>query len=58
MTIKEVAENWILNADTSDLTPIDIKTARQYVSWMDPDQTPEDMTPEAFMNAYNSLVRT
>lgn len=56
MTIKEIAMNWIENADT---TPdiIDIETAEQYISWMDPEQIPEDMTPEAFMNAWNDIIR-
>ena len=57
MTIKEIAMNWIENADT---TPdiIDIEMAEQYISWMDPEQIPEDMTPEAFMNAWNDIIRT
>lgn len=58
MTISELAMNWIENADT---TPdiIDLDTATQYISWMDPDSDlPEDLTPETFMEAWNEIIRS
>ena len=57
MTVKQLAINWIENADTVPVPEIDIETARQYVSWMDPDTVPEDITPEAFMAAWNDVIR-
>jgi len=57
MTIRELAKNWIDNADT---TPgmIDLKTAAQYIDWMDKDEDlPEDLTPESFMEAWNDTIR-
>lgn len=56
--IREIAQNWIENADHSPVEPIDIETAKQYISWMDPDTVPENMTPEAFMEVWNDIVRT
>lgn len=57
MTIKELAQNWIENADT---TPGEIttETAAEYIGWMDKDSDlPEDLTPEAFADAWNEIVR-
>lgn len=57
MTVKELARNWILCADE---TPgeIDLATARVYVDSMDPGEgVPESLTPEAFMAAWNDLIR-
>jgi len=56
MTIKELAMNWIENADT---TPGEItaEQAAEYISWMDPDtDLPEDLTPEAFAAAWNEVI--
>lgn len=52
-TIKEIAYSWICNADT---TPgkIDLETAKQYVDWMD--DKPLTITPEKFMDAWNSII--
>jgi hypothetical protein len=57
MTIRELAQNWIENADT---TPEEIttETAAEYIGWMDKDSDlPEDLTPEAFAEAWNDIVR-
>lgn len=57
MTVRELAQNWIENADVSPVPEIDIETAKQYISWMDHDtELPEDLTPENFMNAWNDIV--
>lgn len=57
--IKNLAQNWIDNADTTPVPEIDIETAEQYISWMDPDTNlPEGLTPEAFMEAWNDIIRT
>lgn len=55
MTIRDLALNWIENADS---TPgqIDIETAAQYISWIDPEQLPDDITPKSFMDAWNDIV--
>ena len=56
MTIMELAQNWIENADT---TPTRISAARaaEYIGWMDPDSDlPDDLTPEAFAAAWNSII--
>ena len=56
MTIKELATNWIENADT---TPgiITVEQAAEYISWMDPDaELPEGLTPETFAEAWNEVI--
>ena len=55
MTIKELAQNWIENADT---TPerITVDQAAEYIGWMDKDSLPEGLTPEAFAAAWNDIV--
>lgn len=53
--IREIAKTWIDNADTTP-EKIDIETAKQYVAWMDPETTPAEMTPEAFMEAWNDII--
>lgn len=58
MTIRELALNWIEHADGTP-TEIDLDTASTYISWMDPDVgLPEDLTPEAFMEAWNDIIRS
>lgn len=58
MTIKELAMNWIENADVSPVPEITAETAEQYISWMDSDtDLPDDLTPEAFADAWNSIIR-
>lgn len=57
MTIRELAQNWIENADT---TPEEIttETAAEYIGWMDKDSDlPEGLTPEAFAEAWNNIIR-
>lgn len=57
MTIRELAQNWIENADETpgEITP---ETAAEYIGWMDKDSDlPEDLTPEAFAEAWNDIVR-
>lgn len=56
MTIKELATNWIENADT---TPVEItvEQAAEYISWMDSDtDLPEGLTPENFAEAWNEVI--
>ena len=58
MTIRELATNLIEHADT---TPdvIDLDTAKDYISWMDPDtDLPEDLSPETFMDTWNDIIRS
>jgi hypothetical protein len=54
MTIKEIAQNWIENADTTP-DEITVETAAQYIDWME--DKPEGITPELFADAWNSIVR-
>lgn len=57
MTIREIAQNLIENYDVSPVPNIDIKTACEYVSWMDPDMNlPEDLTGESLMIAWNDII--
>lgn len=60
MTIRELATNLIEHADdTRDLVEIDLDRATQIVGWLDPDtDLPEDLTPEAFMEVWNDLIRS
>lgn len=56
MTIRELAINWMENADTTP-SEIDLDTAADYVSWMDPEtDLPGDLTPETFMAAWNDII--
>lgn len=58
MTIRDLALNLIEHADTTPET-IDIETAAQYLSWLDPDSDlPEDLSPEPFMEAWNEIVQS
>jgi len=60
MTIRELATNLIEHADdTRDLVEIDLDRAAQLVGWLDPESDlPEDLTPEAFMEVWNDLIRS
>jgi len=56
MTIRELAQNWIENADTTP-EAITVEQAAQYISWMDPDDDlPEGLTPEAFAESWNDII--
>ena len=56
MTIMELAQNWIENADDTP-TRISVERAAEYIGWMDPDSDlPEDLTPEAFADAWNRII--
>lgn len=60
MTIKELAQNWIENDRTGDYynREITIEEASDFVSMIDPEVVEEtNATPEAFMEAWNSIVR-
>ena len=58
MTIRKLALNWIEHADNTP-TEIDLDTASAYIGWMDPEtDLPEDLTPEAFMEAWNDIIRS
>jgi len=61
MTIKELALELILNDRTGDYCnrKITAEEATSFISWMDPDvleYLTEDITPEAFMEAWNDIV--
>ena len=56
--IRNAARTWIENADISPVPEIDTETARQYLSWMDPETLPEGINPENFAAAWNDIVRT
>lgn len=57
MTIRELALNLIEHAD-EELAEIDLDRATEIISWLDPDSNlPEDLTPEAFMEAFNEIIR-
>jgi hypothetical protein len=57
MTIRELALNWIENADTTP-TIIDLETAKQYIGCMDPDSepAPDSIDPVEFMEAWNDII--
>ena len=59
MTIRELAMNWIENADTCPVEEIDLDLATTYVESMDndDDDLPEGLTPESFMAAWNDIIR-
>ena len=61
MTIKKLALELILNDRTGDYCnrKITAEEATNFISWMDPDvleDLTEDITPEAFMEAWNDIV--
>lgn len=61
MTIEELAQNWMENDRTGDYygREITLDEAKDLVSYMDPDvlaDLDEQITPEKFMDAWNSLV--
>ena len=57
MTIRELAMNWIENADTATPTFITVAQAADYVGWMDKDSDlPEGLTPETFAEAWNDII--
>ena len=58
MSIRELALNLIEHADTAP-HEIDLARAAELISWLDPDAgLPEDLTPEALMEAWNDIVRS
>lgn len=57
MTIRELATNLIEHADEAP-SVIDLDRAAQIIGWMDPAfGLPDDLTPEAFMAAWNEIVQ-
>lgn len=61
MTISELAMNWIVNDTTGEFCnrQITIDEATAFIENMDPDvleDLTEDITPEAFMEAWNDIV--
>ena len=57
MTIRELATQLIDHADTVPGT-IDLARAAEIISWLDPAAgLPDDLTPEAFMDAWNDIIR-
>jgi hypothetical protein len=56
MTIRELAMNLIEHADETP-SVIDLDRATEIIGWLDPDSDlPEDLTPEAFMEAFNDII--
>lgn len=58
MTIRELALNLIEHAgETPDI--IDLARSAQLIGWLDPDTgLPDDLAPEAFMEAWNDIIRS
>lgn len=57
MTIRELALNLIEHADETP-SEIDLDRAAEIIGWLDPDSgLPEDLTPSAFMDAWNDIIR-
>lgn len=61
MTISELAMNWITNDTTGEFynRQITLDEATAFIESMDPDileDLTEDITPEAFMEAWNDIV--
>ena len=61
MTIKELAKNWMENDRTGDYydRKITLEEAKTFVGYMDSDildELDEQITPEKYMDAWNSLV--
>lgn len=58
MSIYELALNLIEHADETP-EEIDLNRAAEIIGWLDPDSDlPEDLTPEAFMAAWNDIIRS
>lgn len=58
MTIRELALNLIEHADTSPVEKIDLDRSAEIIGWLDPDSgLPEDLTQEAFMEAWNDIIQ-
>lgn len=56
MTIRELALNLIEHADEAP-TEIDLDRSAEIIGWLDPDtDLPENLTPDAFMAAWNDIV--
>ena len=57
MTIRELAMNLIEHADESPVEKIGLARAAEIIGWLDKDSDlPEDLTPEAFMEAFNDIL--
>lgn len=57
MTIRELAQNLIEHAEECPVEKIDIARAAEIIGWLDKDSDlPEDLTPEAFMAAFNDIL--
>lgn len=57
MTIRELALNLIEHADETP-SVIDLDRAAEIIGWLDPDtDLPADMTPAAFMDAWNDIIQ-
>ena len=57
MTIRELALNLIEHADETP-SEIDLARATEIIGWLDPNSgLPEDLTPEAFLDAWNDIIR-
>ena len=57
MTIHELALNLIEHANESPVEKINIARAAEIIGWLDPDtDLPEDLSPEAFMEAFNNIL--
>jgi len=57
MTIRELALNLIENASDATPTVIDMDRAKEIIGWLDPENLPEDLTPEAFMETFNDIIK-
>ena len=55
MTIRELATNWIEHSE-EPVTFITAADAARYISWMDQQQIPDDLTPETFADIWNDVV--
>lgn len=56
MTIRELALNLIEHADETP-SEIDLDRSAEIIGWLDPDtDLPENLTPDAFMAAWNDIV--
>lgn len=63
MTIRELAENLILNAEETPVQKIDLSFADSIVRDIladnsdNPENLPEGLTPESFMETFNDLIK-
>ena len=56
MTIRELALNLIEHADDAP-SEIDLARSAEIIGWLDPNtDLPGDLTPEAFMTAWNDII--